>query len=724
MGQKRLATLMVAMVGGLGGVGVALSVWLTSSAVADYRTAAWLDQANSVGDAVVKAAGLEGMERGQTATAIGRPDRVTPAIRQRMATLRETGDQAFQAARKLAVAIATRPDHPLQKSLADLDARHAELQTARADTDRLLSGQPGTIDAARWNQIITALIAQEMQVRRDALRPADDVDQGLYDNLLYREIVFLASEHAGRERALLAPLIAANRPIPPETAKRLALYRGVTEDALQRLDLIVKQTPPDSPLRQAAATVHERYLERFQRVREAVYAASDKGQPYPVTGQQWYEASTAGINAILDVAKLVSQQTEHVVRSVKTRQQRTLFGQGLIVTGVLGILVLALLVMRRRILQPITQLVQALDTIGQGDLTCRLQVNHQDEIGEMSNGFNQFLGRLNDTVGRTAQMATSVAATAQQLSSSAEEVTRLTNQVSDTMEQSAEGISREAVAVSDAARRTQEMNDVAVTVADGARQAAMASREASAAAVAGKAAVDQAIVQVHGLQETVSTTAETVRNLGDMSEQIGSIVQLIQGIASQTNLLALNAAIEAARAGDQGRGFAVVAEEVRKLAAESARSAGQITAMIGETQRASQQSIQAMAGGLAETAACVTTIRQVGDSLERIVGLIQTNDKEVDAISLANQQLATGLGEIAETMDSIAALAEESAAGAEEVSASTLEQRTAVVEVAAAAQGLASVADDMQKVVQYFRTEAEPRHRAVGAPARALQLSS
>jgi methyl-accepting chemotaxis protein len=706
MKHQRLSSLLIVIFGGLGGIGVAVSGWLVSTAVAEYRTAAWLDQANAVADATIEATGLEGMERGQTAAAIGRPDRVTPDIQQQIQTLRATGDKAFNKAKGLAGTLADRPDHPLKQSLSGLDARYASLQAARADADRLLAGEANAIDAARWAETVTAFIGQLMQVRRDALRPAEDVEQGLYDNVLYREIVSLASENAGRERALLAPIIAANRPIPPELATRLTHYRGVTEDALQRLDLIVSHSPPGSPLRLAVAKVHERYLDHFQHVRAAVYTASAQRQPYPVTPQQWYETATGGINAIQDVAKVISQQTAQVVQTAKARQQRKLIVLAGIIAGVLVVLVLALSIIQRRILRPVTQLVQALDTIGQGDLTCRLQVHYQDEIGDMSAGFNQFLGRLHDTIGRTAQMAVSVAATAQQLSASAEAVTRLTHEVSATIEQSAEGISQEALAVSEAARRTQEMNDVALTVADGARQAALASRDASMAALTGKQAVEKAIHQAHNLHETVSATADTVRSLGVLNEQIGSIVELIKGIASQTNLLALNAAIEAARAGEQGRGFAVVAEEVRKLAAESAASAGRITEMIDGTQRASQQSMQAMASGLEETAACVTTIRQVGDALEQIVGLIQTNDEQVATISTSNQQLAGGLGQVAESMDSIAAMAEESAASTEEVSASTYDQRTAAAEVASAAQDLAGLADDLQRLVQYFRTAA------------------
>ena len=133
------------------------------------------------------------------------------------------------------------------------------------------------------------------------------------------------------------------------------------------------------------------------------------------------------------------------------------------------------------------------------------------------------------------------------------------------------------------------------------------------------------VIEAKKLSKDIRSTAEVIYTLGDKSEKIGEVVDIIRSIADQTNLLALNAAIEAARAGEAGRGFAVVADEVRKLAEGSAASADQIAAMINEIQKSTQDAVGAMQKGSEGVSEGSEVISRVGSGLTQIIDAVRRN---------------------------------------------------------------------------------------------------
>jgi methyl-accepting chemotaxis protein len=196
---------------------------------------------------------------------------------------------------------------------------------------------------------------------------------------------------------------------------------------------------------------------------------------------------------------------------------------------------------------------------------------------------------------------------------------------------------------------------------------------------------------MESISSTTKEGAEKVKALGAKSEQIGNIVETINGISEQTNLLALNAAIEAARAGEAGRGFAVVADEVRKLAEESQKATAQISGLIGE--------IQEEIGGAVASMDINTT--QVDEGVKAVR----------DSLA-AFEEIPLLVGQVNKAIAQISAISEENAAGAEEVSASVEEVTSAMQQVASAAQQLSKGASDLKTQVGRFKVRGDTHVRS------------
>ncbi|WP_339540910.1 methyl-accepting chemotaxis protein [Pseudomonas sp. RA_5y_Pfl1_P24] len=284
--------------------------------------------------------------------------------------------------------------------------------------------------------------------------------------------------------------------------------------------------------------------------------------------------------------------------------------------------------------RPINSVAQMLKAIasGDGDLTQRLHYRKKDELGELVNGFNRFLDKLQPTVAQIKQSITDARGTADQSS----EIARLTS----------EGMQVQFREIDQLATASNEMSATAHEVAHSASSAAQAARGADQASREGITLIERSTQDINALAREVSKAVTEVEALAVNSEQIGSVLEVIRSIAEQTNLLALNAAIEAARAGESGRGFAVVADEVRNLAKRTQDSVEEIRMVI--------ERIQTGTRGVVATMHSSQTLAQ--DNAGQIHQAVQALGKISDAVTV-----------ISDMNLQIASAAEEQSAVAEEV---------------------------------------------------------
>ncbi|KZX64827.1 chemotaxis protein [Vibrio sp. HI00D65] len=329
------------------------------------------------------------------------------------------------------------------------------------------------------------------------------------------------------------------------------------------------------------------------------------------------------------------------------------------------------------IVKPIRQVVERLNDIasGEGDLTQRLEVKSQDEIGQLSKGFNLFLDKLQHTIKEVIQTTEQVANTTSQAKASA----------SSTRE-SSESQFKEVDLVATAA---EEMTQTAGLVVQNAEVAVDAACEANRSAQQGQQVIELSAGEMRKLVERMSSAVPIVEELAKNNGNITEILSVIEGISEQTNLLALNAAIEAARAGEQGRGFAVVADEVRNLASRTQSSVGEIRAVIDKVHAGTQDVVEAIQEG---NILANDTALHVQNAVEDL-GSIFTS---IEAISDMNNQIVRA----AEEQQSVSGEVNQSVVNIRDLSAKILEQAAASEQVG---NKIDQLSKQQQKLVNQFK---------------------
>jgi methyl-accepting chemotaxis protein len=405
-------------------------------------------------------------------------------------------------------------------------------------------------------------------------------------------------------------------------------------------------------------TVIEKMVKGEKGVSKYTFDGVDKYAAFsPIPGTTWSLAVTAP------------------VREMTAKLNTLLWSTLVILLIVLSAAVIFSLVIATSFTRPLLAMNLLLQDISQGNLTKRLEVTSNDELGETCRNLNTFVEKMHGIISHMAMTSTHVSTAAVQV-----------NATSRQMAASADNV---AAQVGTVATAGEEMAATSGDIAQNCQMAADESKEANEVAMAGAKVVEETIAVMNSIAERVKNSAKTVESLGARSDQIGEIVGTIEDIADQTNLLALNAAIEAARAGEQGRGFAVVADEVRALAERTTKATREIGEMIKAIQQETKGAVVTMEEGVSEVAKGTDKAAGSGRALEQILEKINAVTSQIHLVAVAAEEQTATTAEISNNMHQITEVIAVTSHGAQES--------------ATAAAQLNGNAEELQRLVGQFR---------------------
>jgi len=465
-------------------------------------------------------------------------------------------------------------------------------------------------------------------------------------------------ERAGIERAVLASVFNHNK-----------FSEGVYGMFIK---LIAEQDTYFSVFKNIASPEHqEKYndflkqpevtnTQKFRDVAITKGAASvDNFVGFDIDSTTWFRTISVKINFLKTIEDGISENLILSSKTLKANATSDLFiilGFALVLTT---LVVVALTIVVRGILNPLNKAVDLADSISKGHLTKTLDNTSQDEVGQLSRALNHMVVDLKNTIFSANLVNSELSDSAEQMSSIAEETSL--------------GVSKQQDELQSISTAVAQMNQTVTQVSKNAIVAKTETHEANAEVNNGLNIVNTTTQSINSLSAEITNITAVVKKLESDTTSIETVLDVIGSIAEQTNLLALNAAIEAARAGEQGRGFAVVADEVRTLAGRTQQATQEIQTMISNLQTGAVAAVSAMEQGSLITKQSVEQANGASESLNSITNAMSTVVDMNEQIAIATEQQKSTIEEIETKVFSIFDVANETAQGANKTNSTSSE---------------------------------------------------
>lgn len=426
--------------------------------------------------------------------------------------------------------------------------------------------------------------------------------------------------------------------------------------------------------------------------------------------QKWEEALQVASSENGTVYKVIGDFTNYSNEQAKLREQSiekidqsALLIEYVIFLSLVVCIIVAIILawwFSGKLVKPIQQIDTKLKELAsqEGDLTARLQVNSNDEIGAIATSFNKMLENLQHIINRVQKTSVEVQTASENMLEKTNTSREATLRVQSSMSNLNASIQSQTSSMEES---STAMDDMAVSVqriAESASSVAELAVATSEHASDGSTVIQKSVSQMTTIHEAVNATSEVVERLITHTKYIDTAVQSISNIAEQTNLLALNASIEAARAGEQGKGFAVVADEVRKLAEQSKTAATDINQLLHQIQNDTETASSMMSQGRSEAFEGINVIREAGTSFTTIVEQVNKVSTQMQDISATAEEMNASLNNIASISTEVSS---ETAATAQ-----SAEQKVIVMnEMAVTAGKMKQTVEELDQLVSHFKTE-------------------
>ncbi|PHA56336.1 methyl-accepting chemotaxis protein [Bacillus wiedmannii] len=437
-------------------------------------------------------------------------------------------------------------------------------------------------------------------------------------------------------------------------------------------------------------------LAKEQKWEEALQVAStENGSVYKVIG---------------DFTNYSNEQAKLRDQSIKKIDQSSLQIEYVVFLSLVICIIVAIILawwFSGKLVKPIQQIDSKLKELSsqEGDLTARLQVNSNDEIGAIATSFNKMLENLQHIINRVQKTSVEVQNASENMLEKTNISREATIRVQSSMSSLNANIQSQASSMEESSTAMDDMTVSVQRIAESASSVTELAVTTSEQANDGSSVIQKSVSQMTTIHDAVNATSEVVERLITHTKYIDTAIQSISNIAEQTNLLALNASIEAARAGEQGKGFAVVADEVRKLAEQSKTAATDINQLLHQIQQDTETASSMMSQGRSEAFEGIHVIREAGNSFTTIVEQVNKVSTQMQDISATAEEMAASAEEMNASLNNIASISTEVSSETAATAQSAEKKVITMNEMTQTAKQMKQIVEELDQLVSHFKTE-------------------
>ncbi|MCL1702872.1 methyl-accepting chemotaxis protein [Lysinibacillus sp. Bpr_S20] len=357
--------------------------------------------------------------------------------------------------------------------------------------------------------------------------------------------------------------------------------------------------------------------------------------------------------------------------------------------------------------KPIRNLTSQVKQVGNGDLTIKIETDRKDEIGVLTNAFQQMVLDLQKIIIGINSSSKQLIDTTNGVARSSEQANEAISHISASIQEVSAGAHAQYKSAGESSATLEQMSEGIQHIAEASSNVSQLSSISLQNVELGNGNIEKVIHQMKIINESVQLSANAIKKLENQSNEVSLIINMIRDIASQTNLLALNAAIEAARAGESGKGFAVVAEEVRKLAEQSEKSAASIANLISKINEDTSLTVQTMNVVTGNVEDGLQAVEEAGKSFESILQSIQGVVSHTKQVSVTSEEMSAFSEEIIAGVMETTILANKAAKATESVVERTMEQESYNQDILHSVLQLNKMAEELEKSVSKFEVDAK-----------------